>query len=69
MHIASPVEDIDVDGEESDEEYVAERNDSGSSEDDDKEQSVPKTPVEASVRYLLLVPHPIPALSVVPSHY
>nr|XP_029152478.1 protein MAIN-LIKE 1-like [Arachis hypogaea] len=39
LHVASPVEDKDVDGEDSDEEYVA--------EDDKKEEFVPETPDRA----------------------
>ncbi|RYR04582.1 hypothetical protein Ahy_B06g084354 [Arachis hypogaea] len=51
LHIASLVEDMDVDSEDSDEEYVADSNESGFSEDDEKEEFVPKTPVEASRRH------------------
>ncbi|RYR41974.1 hypothetical protein Ahy_A08g038425 [Arachis hypogaea] len=59
---------MDVDSEESDEEYVADSNDS-SSEEDEKEEFVPETSVDASVRYLLPAPQLILTLSVVPSHY
>ncbi|QHO23653.1 uncharacterized protein DS421_12g365380 [Arachis hypogaea] len=70
LHCASLVEDMDVDGEESDEEYVTNSNDSSSSEDDDEEEEfIPETPVNTSVRYLLPVPQPIPVLSAVCSHY
>ncbi|RYQ90803.1 hypothetical protein Ahy_B09g096791 isoform A [Arachis hypogaea] len=69
IHVASPVDGIDVDAEDSNKEYVTDSNESGSSEDDDDEEFVPETPVEPSRRYLLPVPHPISALSLVPSHY
>ncbi|RYR74563.1 hypothetical protein Ahy_A02g009286 isoform C [Arachis hypogaea] len=69
IHVASPVEDMNVGDEDSDEEYVADSNDSDSSEDDDEEEFIPETPTEAVVRYVLPLPHPIPALSDVPSHY
>ncbi|RYR50019.1 hypothetical protein Ahy_A07g036570 [Arachis hypogaea] len=69
LHCASPVVDIDMDGEESDEEYVIDNNDSGSSKDDDEEEFVPETLFGALVLYLLLAPQPISELSVVPSLY
>ncbi|RYR61154.1 hypothetical protein Ahy_A04g018279 [Arachis hypogaea] len=51
LHVASPVEDMDVDDEDSDEEYVTNSNESGSSKnDDEEEQFVPDTPIEASRR-------------------
>ncbi|RYR47581.1 hypothetical protein Ahy_A07g033514 [Arachis hypogaea] len=65
----SPAVDLDVDSEESDEEYVADSNDSSSSEEDEEEEFVPETSVDASVWYLLPAPQPILTLSVVPSHY
>ncbi|RYR17607.1 hypothetical protein Ahy_B03g062310 [Arachis hypogaea] len=63
IHVVSPVEVMEVDGKESDGEYIANSNESGSSKDDDEEEFVPETPVEASRRYLLPPPHPISALS------
>ncbi|RYR46991.1 hypothetical protein Ahy_A07g032885 [Arachis hypogaea] len=69
QQVASPMEDMDVDGDDSDEEYVVDSNDCGSSKDDEKEEFVLETSVEASIQYLLLAPHPILALSVVSSHY
>ncbi|RYR02469.1 hypothetical protein Ahy_B06g081255 [Arachis hypogaea] len=69
IHIAGPVENMDVDGEKSDEKYVVKSNESGSSEDDDEEEFIPETPVEASVRYLLPASQQILAFSAVPSHY
>ncbi|RYR16537.1 uncharacterized protein LOC107637195 [Arachis ipaensis] len=68
IHVASLLDYMDVDGEEFDEDYVADSNDSDSSEDDD-EEFVPDTPIEPSRRYLLSAPRPILALSLVPSHY
>ncbi|QHO36766.1 uncharacterized protein DS421_9g286540 [Arachis hypogaea] len=68
IHVANPVEDMDVDGEKSDEEYGTNSNDSGFSEDYEEEEFVLETPVEASVRHLFPVPYPISALSVVLSH-
>ncbi|RYR00370.1 hypothetical protein Ahy_B07g088501 [Arachis hypogaea] len=52
IHVASTVEDIEVDGEDSDEEYVVDSNKSGSSEDDDddEEEFVPYPSIEASRR-------------------
>lgn len=58
IHVASPVEDMDVDDEDSDKEYIADSNDSGSSEDDDDEEFVLETPTEAPVCYLLPPPPP-----------
>ncbi|QHO53032.1 uncharacterized protein DS421_2g44370 [Arachis hypogaea] len=68
LHIASPLEDMDIDGEDSDDKYVADCNESGSFEDDDEEKFVLETPVKASRQYLLPFPHPIPVLSSVPSY-
>ncbi|QHO20518.1 uncharacterized protein DS421_11g338650 [Arachis hypogaea] len=48
IHVASPLNDMDVDGEESDEDYVADSNDNDSSKDDDEEKFVLETPVEPS---------------------
>ncbi|RYQ86053.1 hypothetical protein Ahy_B10g105717 [Arachis hypogaea] len=48
IHVPSPIEDMDVDGEDSDEEYVADSNKSGSSKDDEEEEFVPETLVEPS---------------------
>ncbi|RYR13384.1 hypothetical protein Ahy_B04g070409 isoform B [Arachis hypogaea] len=56
IHVASPVEDMEVDGEEFDEEYVADSSERGSSEDDDEDEFVPEIPVKASRRYLLPLP-------------
>ncbi|RYR47084.1 hypothetical protein Ahy_A07g033014 [Arachis hypogaea] len=67
LHVASRVEDMDVNGEDFDEEYVADSNESGSSEDDDEEEFVLEISVEASRWYLLPAPHPILALLSVPS--
>ncbi|RYR12673.1 hypothetical protein Ahy_B04g070097 [Arachis hypogaea] len=51
---------MDIDGDESDEEYVVDSNEWSSFEDDDDEEFAPKTPIEVSRRYLLPVPYPIP---------
>ncbi|RYR66737.1 hypothetical protein Ahy_A03g012798 isoform J [Arachis hypogaea] len=55
--------------EESDEDYVADSGDSESSDDNDEDEFVPETPAGAVSRHVLPPPHPIPVLSVVPSHY
>ncbi|RYR20336.1 hypothetical protein Ahy_B03g065443 [Arachis hypogaea] len=62
IHDASPVEDMDMDNEDCDKEYVMDRNDSGSSEDDDKKEFVLDMPAEAVVPYILPPPPPSPAL-------
>ncbi|RYR74142.1 hypothetical protein Ahy_A02g008767 [Arachis hypogaea] len=66
IHVAIPVEDMEVGEEDLDQEYVA---NSDSSEGDDEEEFVPETPAETVVRYVLPSSHPISALSDVPSHY
>ncbi|XP_057745177.1 uncharacterized protein LOC130963043 [Arachis stenosperma] len=69
IHVARSVYEMDVDDEESDDDYVADSNDNDSSVDDDKEELVPETLVQAPRRYLLPGPQPIPSLSSVPCHY
>ncbi|RYR66734.1 hypothetical protein Ahy_A03g012798 isoform K [Arachis hypogaea] len=54
---------------EQDEDYVADSGDSESSDDNDEDEFVPETPAGAVSRHVLPPPHPIPVLSVVPSHY
>ncbi|RYR08145.1 hypothetical protein Ahy_B05g075703 [Arachis hypogaea] len=69
IHVVVPVEDMEVGKEDSDEEYVVDSNNSDSSKDDDEEEFVPETPAETAVCYVLPSPHPILALSNVPSYY
>ncbi|RYR61902.1 hypothetical protein Ahy_A04g019149 [Arachis hypogaea] len=69
IHVASLVKEMDVDGEDSDEEYVANNNESCSFEVDDDEEFVLESPDEALCRYLLPAPYPILALLFVPNHY
>ncbi|RYR74321.1 hypothetical protein Ahy_A02g008995 [Arachis hypogaea] len=69
LHCACPVQDMDVEDEESDEEYIADSHGSGSSEDDDDDEFIPETPIGGSVRYLLPFSYLIPELSSIPSHY
>ncbi|XP_015932078.1 uncharacterized protein LOC107458382 [Arachis duranensis] len=69
IHVAIPVADMELDEEDSDEEYIAESGDSDSSEAGDDKEFVLETPAKAAVRYVLSPPHLIPALSDVPSHY
>ncbi|KAL4299796.1 hypothetical protein AHAS_Ahas17G0136700 [Arachis hypogaea] len=57
---------MNVNSEESDEKYVANSNYSSSSKD--KEEFVPKTPVNKTVQYLF-APKQVPELSAVASHY
>ncbi|RYR59249.1 hypothetical protein Ahy_A05g025097 [Arachis hypogaea] len=64
-----PVQDLDVEDEESDKEYIADSHESGSSDDDDDDEFILETPVDGPVRYLLPAPRLIPELSYVPSHY
>ncbi|RYR28205.1 hypothetical protein Ahy_B01g052321 [Arachis hypogaea] len=58
IHVASPVEDMDVGDEDSDKEYVADSNDIDSSEDDDEQEFVPETSAEAAMHYMLTPPSP-----------
>ncbi|RYR39131.1 hypothetical protein Ahy_A09g044580 [Arachis hypogaea] len=48
IHVAMPVEDMEVGKEDSDEEYVVDSKDNDSSKDDDDEEFVPETPAEAA---------------------
>ncbi|RYR33337.1 hypothetical protein Ahy_A10g047915 [Arachis hypogaea] len=69
LHCARPAVGMNVDGEESDKEYIVDSNESASSEKDDEDEFVPNTPVGGSVRYLLPALQPILELSDVPNHY
>ncbi|XP_015939554.1 uncharacterized protein LOC107465085 [Arachis duranensis] len=55
--------------EESDEDYVADSADSESSDGGDEDEFVPETPAGVVPRHVLPPPHPIPALSAMPSDY
>ncbi|RYR00082.1 hypothetical protein Ahy_B07g088134 [Arachis hypogaea] len=55
--------------EESDENYMVDSGDSDLSASGDQDECVPETPVPTVARHVLPPPHPIPALSAVPSHY
>ncbi|RYR33329.1 hypothetical protein Ahy_A10g047905 [Arachis hypogaea] len=55
--------------EESDEDYVTDSVNSDSFEGGDEDEIVSETPAQTMARHVLPPPHPIPALSVVPSHY
>ncbi|KAL4300541.1 hypothetical protein AHAS_Ahas17G0211200 [Arachis hypogaea] len=63
------VQDMDIENEEFNEEYVADSHESGSFDDDDDDEFIHEIPVGGSVRYLLPVPHLIPELLVVPNQY
>ena len=69
IHVAIPEHESEQGEEESDEDYVTESGDSESFDCGDEDEFVPETPAEAVPRHVLPPPHPIPALSTVPSHY
>ncbi|RYR74095.1 hypothetical protein Ahy_A02g008712 [Arachis hypogaea] len=69
IHVAILEHEVEEGEEESDEDYVADNADSKSSNGGDEDEFVPETPVGAVPRHVLLPPHPILALSAVPSHY
>ncbi|RYR66740.1 hypothetical protein Ahy_A03g012798 isoform B [Arachis hypogaea] len=69
IHITILENEAEEGEEESDEDYVADSGDSESSDDNDEDEFVPETPAGAVSRHVLPPPHPIPVLSVVPSHY
>ncbi|RYR49917.1 hypothetical protein Ahy_A07g036442 isoform A [Arachis hypogaea] len=56
IHVASPVEDMDVDDEDSDENYVTDNNNNGSFDDDDEEDFIPKMSAEAAIAMFCLPP-------------
>ncbi|RYR46937.1 hypothetical protein Ahy_A07g032807 [Arachis hypogaea] len=58
IHVASPMGNIDVGDKDSDEEYIADSNDSDSSYYDDDEEFVPETPAETTTHYVLPPPPP-----------
>ncbi|RYR00344.1 hypothetical protein Ahy_B07g088476 [Arachis hypogaea] len=68
-HVAVPVDEAEEDEEESDEDYVADSGDSDLSDSGHEDECVPETHVQTVARHVLPPPLPIPALSVVPSHY
>ncbi|XP_057720277.1 uncharacterized protein LOC130934756 [Arachis stenosperma] len=53
----------------SDDDYVADSADSDSFDGGDEDEFVPETPVQTVTRHVLPLPHSIPSLSAVPSHY
>ncbi|XP_057734864.1 uncharacterized protein LOC130950383 [Arachis stenosperma] len=64
------MDEADEGEEESDEDYVADSADSDSSDGGNEDECIPKTcPEDDVARHVLPPPHPIPALSAVPSHY
>ncbi|RYR21355.1 hypothetical protein Ahy_B03g066645 [Arachis hypogaea] len=69
IHVAIPEHEAEEGEEESDEDYVEDSADSESSNGGDEDEFVPETPAGAVLRYVLPPPHPISALSAVPSHY
>ncbi|XP_052114359.1 ornithine aminotransferase, mitochondrial-like [Arachis duranensis] len=66
IHVTLPVDEEEDEEEESDEDYVA---DSDLSDNGDEDESVPEIPVQTVARHVLPPPHPILALSAMPSHY
>ncbi|XP_052113090.1 uncharacterized protein LOC127744784 [Arachis duranensis] len=48
IHVASPLDGMDIDGDGSHKDYIADSNDINSSQDDDEEEFVFETPVEPS---------------------
>ncbi|XP_057739896.1 uncharacterized protein LOC130957004 [Arachis stenosperma] len=69
IHVAIPENEAEEGEEKSDEDYVADSVDSESFDGGDEDEFVPKTPAGDVPRHMLPPPHPIPALSAVPSHY
>ncbi|XP_057740503.1 uncharacterized protein LOC130957673 [Arachis stenosperma] len=69
IHVAIPEHEGEEGEEESDEDYVADSVDSESSDGGDEDEFVPETPAGAMRCHVLPPPHPIPALSAVPSYY
>ncbi|RYR05546.1 hypothetical protein Ahy_B06g085408 isoform D [Arachis hypogaea] len=69
IHVAIPVNDAKEGEEELDDDYVANSADSDSSDGGDEDEFVPETPTQTVAHHVLPPPHPIPALSAVPSHY
>ncbi|XP_016164203.1 uncharacterized protein LOC107606680 [Arachis ipaensis] len=69
IHVAVPVDEAEEGEEESDENYMVDSGDSDLSASGDQDECVPETPVPTVARHVLPPPHPIPALSAVPSHY
>ncbi|RYR22752.1 hypothetical protein Ahy_B03g068056 [Arachis hypogaea] len=69
IRVAIPEHEAEEGEEESDEDYVADSADTKSSDGGDEDEFVPETPAGAAPRHVLPPPHPIPALSAVPSHY
>ncbi|RYR05466.1 hypothetical protein Ahy_B06g085332 isoform C [Arachis hypogaea] len=67
IHVAIPVDEAEEGEEESDEDYVADSADNDLSESGDGDECVPETPVQTVARHVLPRPHPISALSAVPS--
>ncbi|RYR35426.1 hypothetical protein Ahy_A10g050573 isoform E [Arachis hypogaea] len=66
IHVVIPEHEAEEGEEELDKDYMA---DSESSDGGDEDEFVPVTPTGAVARHVLPPPHPISALSVVPSHY
>ncbi|RYR72724.1 hypothetical protein Ahy_A02g006938 [Arachis hypogaea] len=69
IHVIVPMDEAEEGEEESDEDYVADSDDSDLSDSGDENECVPETPVPTAARHVLPLPLPIPALSAVPSHY
>ncbi|RYR28443.1 hypothetical protein Ahy_B01g052571 [Arachis hypogaea] len=69
MELFRRLDKVDEGNEESDEEYMVDNADSDSSKGGDDEEFVPETPAQIVARHILPSPHPISALSAVPSHY
>ncbi|RYR24665.1 hypothetical protein Ahy_B02g058179 [Arachis hypogaea] len=69
IHVAIPEHEAEEGEEESGEDYVVDSAESESSDGGDEDEFVPETPVWAVPCHVLPPPHPISALSAVPSHY
>ncbi|XP_057756387.1 uncharacterized protein LOC130975643 [Arachis stenosperma] len=69
IHVAILVNEAGEGEEELDEDYVADTADDDLSDSGDEDECVSETPVQTVVCHVLPPPHPILALSAVPSHY
>ncbi|RYQ90524.1 hypothetical protein Ahy_B09g096584 isoform B [Arachis hypogaea] len=69
IHVTISEHEAEEGEEESDEDYVANNGDSESSNGGDEDEFVSETPAGAAPRHVLPLPHPILALSAMPSHY
>ncbi|RYR11657.1 hypothetical protein Ahy_B04g069174 [Arachis hypogaea] len=69
IHVVISVDEAKEGEEESDEDYVADNADNDLSDSGDEDECVSEIPIQTVARHILPPPHPIQALSAVPSYY